>query len=71
MAKGTLARRLKRSWPSYLLVLAAYRLNKNVNLRLNVYNLFDKDYISTLNNSGARATLGTPRSAMLTANFQF
>ncbi len=59
--------------PSYWVadMMAAYKLNKNVNLRLNVYNLFDKEYISTLNNSGARMTLGTPRSAMLTANFQF
>ncbi len=59
--------------PSYWVadMMAAYKLSKNANLRLNVYNLFDKEYISTLNNSGARMTLGTPRSAMLTANFQF
>lgn len=59
--------------PSYWVadMMAAYKVAKNVNVRLNVYNLFDKDYLSTLNNSGARATLGTPRSAMLTANFQF
>ena len=48
-----------------------YKVSKNVSLRLNVYNLFDEDYISTLNNSGARATLGAPRSAMLSANVQF
>lgn len=51
--------------------MAAYKLSKKVNLRLNVYNLFDEEYISTLNNSGARMTLGTPRSAMLSANFTF
>lgn len=59
--------------PSYWVAdaMAAYRLNKNVNLRLNVYNLFDKEYIESLNNSGARARLGTPRSAMLTTEFTF
>jgi catecholate siderophore receptor len=59
--------------PSYWVadLMAAYKLSKNVNLRLNVYNLFDKEYIATLNNSGARMTLGTPRSAVLSANLQF
>lgn len=52
-------------------LMAAYKVSKNVNLRLNVYNLFDKDYISTLNNSGARMALGAPRSASLSAEFQF
>lgn len=51
--------------PSYLVadVMAAYQLTKNFSLRLNVYNLFDKEYISSLNNSGARALMGVPRSA--------
>lgn len=59
--------------PSYWVAdaMAAYRINENVNLRLNVYNLFDEEYIATLNNSGARAVLGTPRSAMLTTEFDF
>lgn len=59
--------------PSYWVadMMAAYRVNKSVNLRLNAYNLFDKEYISTLNNGGTRMTLGQPRSAMLTAEFQF
>ncbi len=59
--------------PSYWVtdMMAAYAVSKQLNLRLNVYNLFDKEYISTLNNGGGRMTLGQPRSAMLTANFQF
>ena len=58
--------------PSYWVADAmADRLNKNVNLRLNVYNLFDKEYIESLNNSGARARLGTPRSAMFTTELSF
>ncbi|MOA39836.1 Catecholate siderophore receptor Fiu precursor [compost metagenome] len=59
--------------PSYWVAdaMAAYRLNKNVNLRLNVYNLFDEEYIESLNNSGARMRLGAPRSAMFTTEFSF
>lgn len=59
--------------PSYWVAdaMAAYRLNKNVNLRLNVYNLFDEEYISTLNNSGARMVMGAPRSAMFTTELSF
>lgn len=59
--------------PSYWVAdaMVDYKVSKNVSLRLNVYNLFDEDYISTMNNSGARMTLGAPRSAMLSANVQF
>ena len=59
--------------PSYTVVdaMASYRLNKNIALQLNLYNVFDKFYVNTLNNSGARATLGAPRYAQLTANFMF
>ncbi|WP_020168332.1 MULTISPECIES: catecholate siderophore receptor Fiu [Methylotenera] len=51
--------------------MVAYAVNKNLNLRLNVYNLFDKEYVETLNNGGGRVRLGTPRSAMMTAEFVF
>ncbi|MFO1374826.1 MAG: TonB-dependent receptor [Agitococcus sp.] len=59
--------------PAYTVadVMAAYKVNKNTNLRLNVYNVFDEEYISTLNNSGARMTLGAPISAAITAEFSF
>lgn len=59
--------------PSYAVydAMISYRVDKNVTLRLNVYNLTDKFYINTLNNAGGRATLGLPRSATLTAQFQF
>ncbi len=61
------------SIPSYWVadLMGAYKLSKQVNLRLNVYNLFDKEYISTLNNSGTRVTMGAPRTAILSANFLF
>jgi catecholate siderophore receptor len=59
--------------PSYWAAdaMAAYRVSKNINLRLNVYNLFDKEYIETLNNGGNRVRLGQPRSGMLTAEYSF
>lgn len=59
--------------PSYVAAdaMVAYAVNKQVNLRLNVYNIFDKEYIETMNNSGARVRLGQPRSAMLTAEYLF
>lgn len=51
--------------------MIAYAVNKNLNLRLNVYNIFDKEYVETLNNGGSRVRLGLPRSGMLTAEFMF
>ncbi|MNJ04868.1 Catecholate siderophore receptor Fiu precursor [compost metagenome] len=51
--------------------MAAYRVNDNVNLRLNLNNLFDEEYIESLNNNGARARLGVPRSAMFTTELSF
>ncbi|MCW5605820.1 MAG: TonB-dependent receptor, partial [Burkholderiales bacterium] len=59
--------------PSYAVVdlMAAYKVRKDITLRLNVYNLFDKEYISTLNNGGGRVTLGIPRSFVLTGTMTF
>lgn len=59
--------------PSYWVVdaMAGYELSKHAKLQLNVYNLFDKTYIATLNNSGARYVPGAPRQAQLTLSVQF
>lgn len=51
--------------------MAGYRVNKNLNLQLNVYNLFDKDYVASINKSGYRYFPGAPRSFILTANFSY
>jgi catecholate siderophore receptor len=51
--------------------MASYPVSHNVDLQLNLYNLFDKDYVSAINKSGYRYTPGTPRSAMITANIRF
>jgi len=51
--------------------MASYPVNKHFDIQLNVYNLFDKEYVAAINKSGYRYTPGTPRSAMLTANVRF
>ncbi|WP_332848311.1 catecholate siderophore receptor Fiu [Massilia sp. S19_KUP03_FR1] len=51
--------------------MASYPVAKNIDLRLNVYNLGDKEYVAAINKSGYRYTPGTPRSASLTANWRF
>jgi len=59
--------------PEYWVVDAygAYKLNDKVSVQLNVYNLFDEDYIATLNNGGSRLIPGAPRSAALTLSYRF
>ena len=59
--------------PSYVVfdALLGYTFNEHASLNINIYNIADKDYISTLNNSGARLVMGQPRSAALTLNYKF
>lgn len=59
--------------PSYWVAdaMVAYQLTDKISLRLNVYNLFDDEYLMAVNNGGGRLALGAPRSAALTANFKF
>src|SRR3546814_1560774 len=52
-------------------LVASYAFSKDFDLRLNAYNLFDKDYVAAINKSGYRYTPGAPRSVLLTANFRF
>lgn len=51
--------------------MATYAVSKNVDLRLNVYNLFDEEYVAAINKSGYRYTPGLPRYATVTATFRF
>ena len=51
--------------------MLGYKLSNNIDLRLNVYNLADEQYVAAINKSGYRYTPGTPRSASLTANIRF
>ncbi|HEU4856687.1 MAG TPA: catecholate siderophore receptor Fiu [Rhodanobacteraceae bacterium] len=51
--------------------MASYGINRHASLQLNVYNLFDKNYVAAINKSGYRYTPGAPRSALLTLNLKF
>jgi catecholate siderophore receptor len=59
--------------PSYWVfdAMAGYEINKHINLQLNVANVADKEYITSLNSGRSRYTLGAPRNVSLSANFQF
>ena len=59
--------------PSYTLVnaLVSYELTPNIDLRLNVDNLFNEQYVITTNWNGTRATLGAPRTFLVSAGFRF
>ncbi|AZP13062.1 catecholate siderophore receptor Fiu [Undibacterium parvum] len=51
--------------------MASYRVSKNLDLQLNLYNLADKEYVASINKSGYRYTPGAPRSFSVTANIAF
>src|SRR5690606_17767557 len=51
--------------------VVSYPVNQHLVLRLNGYNLFDKQYVASINKSGYRYTPGTPRTFLLSADFRF
>ncbi|PHQ63097.1 MAG: TonB-dependent siderophore receptor [Sphingobium sp.] len=51
--------------------LLSYAVTSGINLRMNAYNLFDKDYIAAINKSGYRYTPGTPQTFLFSADFRF
>lgn len=59
--------------PDYWVVdaMVGYELSKNLSLQLNVYNLFDREYIAAINNGGSRYVPGAERNALLSANLSF
>ncbi|MCG8277349.1 catecholate siderophore receptor Fiu [Stenotrophomonas sp. NLF4-10] len=67
-AKGTPA--FTKSYTVYDAV-ASYAVNDHLVLRLNAYNLFDKQYVAAINKSGYRYTPGTPRTFLFSADFRF
>lgn len=62
-----------RAAPDYWVLdaMLGYDINEKISLQLNGYNLTDELYVAALNNSGARYSPGSPRSALLTVNFTF
>ncbi|QDQ73473.1 catecholate siderophore receptor Fiu [Pseudoluteimonas lycopersici] len=59
-----------KSWTVWDAIVS-YAVNDSLTLRLNAYNLFDKQYVAAINKSGYRYTPGQPRSFMLSADFRF
>jgi len=59
-----------KSWTVYDAVVS-YAISDNFTLRLNGYNLFDKQYVAAINKSGYRYTPGSPRTFLLSADFRF
>src|SRR5690606_20808827 len=59
--------------PSYTIfnLMAAYDVNPNLRLRLNIDNITDEVYASSVNWSARRAFLGAPRTVLLSADFRF
>ncbi|WAC70745.1 catecholate siderophore receptor Fiu [Roseateles sp. SL47] len=59
--------------PSYWVfdAVATYEINKNWDAQLNVFNLFDKRYITAINYLGYRYTPGLERSARVNLNYHF
>jgi catecholate siderophore receptor len=59
-----------KSYTVYDAVMS-YDISDNFSVRLNGYNLFDKEYVAAINKSGYRYTPGTPRTFLLSADFRF
>ncbi|OLL32616.1 catecholate siderophore receptor Fiu [Burkholderia sp. SRS-W-2-2016] len=51
--------------------MASYKVSRNVSIQLNIYNLFNKSYVMSINKSGYRYFPGAPRTAIVTANLHF
>jgi catecholate siderophore receptor len=51
--------------------MVSYVIGKHVTLRLNLNNLFNREYVASLNNNGYRLNLGAPRNFLLTADVRF
>lgn len=59
--------------PSFTVVnlMASYAVNRNLSVRLNIDNVFDKLYATSANWPGTRVFLGPPRSFMVSADLAF
>ncbi len=51
--------------------VVSYPFSDSFTLRLNAYNVFDKQYVAAINKSGYRYTPGAPRTFLLTGEFRF
>ncbi|MEB3754634.1 catecholate siderophore receptor Fiu [Acinetobacter sp. MD2(2019)] len=51
--------------------MASYQLTKNIGLQFNINNIFDKDYVASMNRGGWRYFPGAERNYRATINFKF
>jgi len=51
--------------------VATYPVTSNFTMRLNAYNVTDKDYVAAINKSGYRYNPGLPRTYLLSADIKF
>ncbi len=51
--------------------MASYDISRNWQVQLNVYNLFDRKYMQSLNNGGSRYTPGAERNGLVSLNAKF
>lgn len=59
--------------PSYLVfnAMVAYELTQNIDVRLNIDNITDETYAQSTNWPGSRASLGAPRTFIVSTSFSF
>ncbi|HTQ36755.1 MAG TPA: catecholate siderophore receptor Fiu [Steroidobacteraceae bacterium] len=51
--------------------MASYEAGKSLSLRLNAYNVMDKQYVAAINKSGYRYTPGMPRTLLFSVDLKF
>ncbi|MEG2268855.1 MAG: TonB-dependent receptor, partial [Acinetobacter sp.] len=51
--------------------MVGYQATPNVGIQFNINNLFDEDYINSINRGGLRYITGAERNYRLTFNFKF
>ena len=59
--------------PDYFVVnlMTSYELNKNIDLRFNIDNVFDETYAVSTNWNGQRVMLGSPRTFRIGTAFKY
>ncbi len=51
--------------------VASYAASEKLSLRLNAYNITDKQYVAAINKSGYRYTPGSARTFLMSADYRF
>ncbi|KAG1246566.1 hypothetical protein G6F65_020616 [Rhizopus arrhizus] len=62
---------IKQSPYALVDLVAGYRVNRQLDIQLNVNNLFDKRYFESMQGNNGGNYYGTPRSFLLSTRYQF